>query len=358
MMETEERSDYYFETGIYRPPSEGGSYSLLLRFTRNCPWNQCTFCSMYKEEKFSIRSVEEIKGDIDTIAAFCDELMAISLELGFKGEINKPVIIEMINRNPILNSSQGFLMVLNWLIAGGKTAFLQDANTPEMRTIRLVEVLKYLRQKFPSLERVTSYARSKTLARKGLDELKAIYKAGLDRLHVGLETGDDELLKIVKKGVTSQEHIEGGRKAMEAGFQLSEYWMPGLGGKERWEGHARNTARVLSAINPHYIRSRPFVPSPGSPICDSFENGEFHVLTGEEHLAELKVMIEELDVTSKVCFDHAGNYWRNREGHLLFAQDYEGYQFPDQKSRVLSLIQEGLEAQKIAPHNTELLRML
>jgi hypothetical protein len=264
----------------------------------------------------------------------------------------------MVNRHPILNTSQGFMMVLNWLVVGGKTAFLQDANTPDMRTDRLVEVLKYLRQKFPSLERVTSYARSKTLARKSLDELKAIYEAGLDRLHVGLETGDDELLEIVKKGVTSQEHIEGGRKAMEAGFQLSEYWMPGLGGKEHLEAHARNTARVLSAINPHYIRSRPFVPSPESPICESFQNGEFHILTGAEQLTELKLMIEELNVTSKVCFDHAGNYWRNRKGHLLFTQDYEGYKFPEQKTRVLSLIAEGLEAQKNAPHNTELLRMM
>ncbi|MBN1662306.1 MAG: radical SAM protein [Deltaproteobacteria bacterium] len=357
-MEHAYESGCFFETGIYRPPSEGGSYSLLLRFTRNCPWNKCTFCSMYKEEKFSIRSVEEIKGDIDAIAALCDELKAISWSLGYTGEINKPVIIEMINRAPILNTSQGFIMVVNWLIVGGRTAFLQDGNSPEMRTERLVEVLKYLRQKFPSLERVTSYARSKTLARKSLDELKAIYEAGLDRLHVGLETGDDELLTIVKKGVTGQEHIEGGRKAMEAGFQLSEYWMPGLGGKELWEQHARNTARVLTAINPHYIRSRPFVPSPGSPIYDSFASGEFHLLNGEEHLTELKLMIEELDVTSKVCFDHAGNYWRNRKGSLLFTQDYEGYAFPDQKQRVLALIEEGLEAQKTAPHNTELTRML
>jgi radical SAM superfamily enzyme YgiQ (UPF0313 family) len=347
--ENEFFGDYFFEVGLYRPPSEGGSYSLLLRFTRNCPWNQCTFCSMYKNEKFSFRTAEEIKRDIDTIAAMCRDLGLISFELGFQGEINRKVIIEMINRNPELNTSHGFLMVLNWLQAGGKTAFLQDANSPSMQTETLVEVLRYLRQTFPSLERVTSYARSKTLARKSLEELKAICLAGLDRVHIGLETGDDELLKRVKKGVTAAEHIEGGRKAMKAGFQVSEYWMPGLGGKERWENHARNTARVLSAINPHYIRSRPFVPSPESPIFEEFQSGEVHLLTGEEQLRELKIMIEELDVTSKVCFDHAGNYWRNRRGHLLFTQDYEGYPFPDQKMKVLALIEEGIEAQKAAP---------
>jgi len=352
-MNAETGFGYHFETGMYRPPSEGGSYSLLIRFTRNCPWNQCTFCSMYKNEKFSFRSAEEIKGDIDSINALFTGWMTISLELGLRGGINRAVIIEMINRAPDLINSHGFFMVLNWIQAGGKNAFLQDANSLAMPTETLVELLKYLRETFPSLERVTSYARSKTLARKSLEDLKAIHAAGLDRLHVGLETGDDELLKRVKKGVTASEHIEGGRKAMEAGFQLSEYWMPGLGGKEWWESHARNTARVLNEINPHYIRSRPFVPSPGSPILEDFQSGAFQTLSGEEQLKELRVMIEELEVTSKVCFDHAGNYWRNRRGNLLFTQDYEGYRFPAEKLKVLALIREGIEAQRIVPHTIE-----
>ena len=140
---------------------------------------------------------------------------------------------------------------------------------------------------------------------------------------------------------------------MEAGFQLSEYWMPGLGGKEGWEAHARNTARVLNEINPHYIRSRPFYPAPGTPIFEDNEDGAFQTLTGEEQLMELKVMIGALEVTSKVCFDHAGNYWRNRKGRLLFTQDYEGYRFPAEKPRVLALIDEGLEAQKTTPHTLD-----
>jgi len=350
-MRTEREFKYQFETGIYRPPSEGGSYSLLVRFTRNCPWNQCTFCGMYKEEKFSFRSAEEIKSDIDAINAFCLDLIALSVELGFRGEINRAVIMELIQREPLLNNHSGLIMVLNWLYAGGKTAFLQDGNSPGMQTETLVEVLKYLRETFPSLERVTSYARSKTLARKSQEEWKDIQAAGLDRLHVGLESGDDALLKKIKKGVTGREHIDGGKKAMEAGFQLSEYWMPGLGGIEGWEAHARNTAKVLNAINPHYIRSRPFVPSPGTPIFEEFSSGANRTLSGEEQLKELKLMIETLEVHSKVCFDHAGNYWLNRKGHLLFTQDYEGYRFPEEKARVLALIDEGIEAQKINPRN-------
>jgi radical SAM superfamily enzyme YgiQ (UPF0313 family) len=164
-------------------------------------------------------------------------------------------------------------------------------------------------------------------------------------LHVGLETGDDVLLKRIKKGVTSEGHISGGRKAMEAGFQLSEYWMPGLGGKEMWEDHAKNTARVLNEINPHYIRSRPFSPSPGSPLAEAYSQGEFHLLTPRELLIELKVMMEELNFTSKVCFDHNGNFWRGRGGGRLFNLSYEGYKYPDEKPLVLKLIGEGIEVQ-------------
>ena len=218
-----------------------------------------------------------------------------------------------------------------------------------MKTDQLIEVLQYLRNTFPSLTRVTSYARSKTLAQKKLEELEEIRQAGLDRLHVGLESGDDELLKKIKKGVTGDGHIKGGLKAMQAGFQLSEYWMPGLGGKEMWQNHATNTARVLNAINPHYIRSRPLFPQPGTPIYEWLQSGEFQLATADEQLSELKLMMEKLSVTSKVCFDHAGNYWRNRDGGLLLSHSYEGYKFPEEKQRVLELIDEGLKAGNRVP---------
>jgi len=341
---------YSFETGIYRPPSEGGSYSLLIRVSRNCPWNRCEFCMMYKGEKFELRTPEEVKADIDSIAGICNELKSISRKLGYSGEMNRNVAIALLEKEPSFNTSHGFVMVYDWLSAGGKTAFLQDANSLILPTEKLVDILKHLRKTFPSLNRVTSYARSRTLAQRKPEELTAIREAGLDRLHVGLETGDDVLLKKIKKGVTSEGHISGGRKAMEAGFQLSEYWMPGLGGKEMWEGHARNTARVLSAINPDYIRSRPFFPAPGSPLFEASNSGEFQMLSPREQLMELKVMIEDLNVTSKVCFDHAGNHWRGKQGGLLFTQSYEGYKFPEHKKQVLQLIQEGIGVVQHTPH--------
>lgn len=345
-MSSQAAEKYNFETGVYRPPSEGGSSSLLVRFTRNCPWNRCGFCSMYKTEKFELRSVAEIRQDIEAIAALCRDLNPGG-RVG--GVIASEAVGSLIHRCPELNYHQGFAMVYHWLLSGAKTAFVQDANSLIMPTDHLVEVLRHLRTVFPSIIRVTSYARSRTLAQKKPEELMTIRQAGLDRLHVGLETGDDELLLKVKKGVTSEGQIKGGRQAMEAGFQLSEYWMPGLGGRAGWENHAVHTARVLSAINPHYIRSRPFYPAPGTPLYEAAEAGEFQMLTPQEQMLELKRMMEELNVTSRVCFDHAGNYWTDRRGHLLFTHSYEGYKFPEEKQKVLDRIEEGLLANNKRP---------
>jgi radical SAM superfamily enzyme YgiQ (UPF0313 family) len=344
-------SRYHFETGVYRPPSEGGSYSLLLRFTRNCPWNRCGFCGMYKTEKFELRPLAEIKSDIDAMAAVCNDLKKIARQMGNGGEVGQEAALELMGRHPELNGHQGFVMLYHWLISGGRTAFLQDANSLIMKTDPLVEALRYLRTTFPSLERVTTYARSKTIAQKSSEELRAIRGAGLDRLHVGLESGDEDVLRMIKKGATPESHINGGRKALEAGFQLSEYWMPGLGGKTMWQNHAINTARVLNEINPHYIRSRPFHPWEGTSLTEALLNGDFQMLTPNEQLVELKMTMEELEVTSKVCFDHAGNFWKNRQGGLIFTHSYEGYQFPREKQRVLDLIDEGLRAGgKITSH--------
>lgn len=339
-------SNYPFEVGVYRPPSEGGSFSLLVRFTRNCPWNRCTFCGMYKTEKFELRSVDEIKQDIDAIAALSQDLRQTSIDLGHDGRITRGAAVELISKSPSLNYHPGFAMVYHWLLSGARTAFIQDANSLIMKTEDLVEALQYLRKTFPSIERVTSYVRSRTLAQKSLDELKAVRAAGLDRVHVGLESGDDDLLKKIKKGVTAEGHIKGGKKALEAGFQLSEYWMPGLGGKAMTDAHAENTARVLNEINPHYIRSRPLHPIPGTPLAEQANDAEFVMLTPKEQLLEIRKMVETLDVTSRVCFDHAGNYWKDRHGQNIFSHSYEGYQFPEKKPEVLAAIEEGLEVNR------------
>jgi len=333
---------YSFEVGMYRPPSEGGSFSLLLRVTRNCPWNKCTFCGMYKTERFQPRSADDVKADIDSIAALCGRLESISNRLGYGGELNRHVVTELLDSDPVIGFVPGLEMVINWMASGGRTVFLQDGDSIALKTERLVEVLDHLRSTFPTIERVTTYARAKTVFKKSLEELTEIREAGLTRLHIGLESGDDEILERISKGVTSSEHIVAGRKAVEAGFQLSEYWMPGLGGRERWRQHAENTARVLNAIDPHYARSRPFFPYPGTPIAHEVERGEVTILTPYEHLREVEALVENLDYDGRVCFDHAGNYWRSPAGGNLLSLDYEGYKIPDEKDRLLELIGEGL----------------
>lgn len=331
-----------FKIGAYRPPSEGGSASLLLRVSENCPWNRCTFCTMYKGQRFVYRTVEEIKADIDSAAAIRDEITAASWKLGMEGRISREVGAALVAQGRDLAGNSSFITVFNWLASGAKTAFLQDANSLIMRPAELVAVLQHLRETLASLTRVTTYARSKTLAQRKPEELRTIREAGLDRLHIGLETGDDELLARICKGVTSAEQIEGGRKAIAAGFQVSEYWMPDLGGREGRRQHAEHTARVLSAINPHYIRSRPLRPQRGTPIYEDVAQGRLHLSSPHERLEELAWTIGKLDVTSRVCFDHMMNAWADRRGGLLFRQDYEGYQFPDEKPLLMEKIEEGL----------------
>ncbi|MBU3946677.1 MAG: radical SAM protein [Proteobacteria bacterium] len=337
-----------FELGPIRPPSEGGSNSLLIRVTRNCPWNRCTFCfgRAYEHEKFQMRTVDDVKADIDNVALISAEINNLSKEASTSGNIKYLAARTLFNRLPLIdNIHQSYFNVLNWLQSGAKTVFLQDADTPVMPTQQLVEIILYLRNKFPTIERVTSYARAKTIYKKKDDEIADLHNAGLSRLHIGLETGDDDLLKKVQKGVTAEEHIIAGKKIKKAGIQLSEYIMPGLGGKIMSTQHAENTARVLNAIDPDFIRSRPFSPLPGTPMLDDYINNKLEILSSHERLKEIKILISDLNVTSRVCFDHFRNpayYNANGQVFHLLKQDYDGYKFPDEKETVLALIEKGL----------------
>ena len=352
--EVERLKEYSFEIGPIRPPSEGGSHSLLIRTTRNCPWRMCKFCyaTPYNREKFEFREVEEIKKDIQTAKTISEEIKAISKKIGGMDWASLVVDSYFLHKKEPMEldpdeskNFQSIVNVFNWLRSGARTAFLQDANSLTMRTHELKEVLRYLKQTFPSLERITSYARSKTLAQKPFEELKEIREAGLSRLHVGLESGNDEVLKYVNKGVTSEEHVLAGRKAMEAGFELSLYWMPGLGGKTMSEQHARDTARVLNQVNPDFIRSRRFIPLKNTPLLEELKEGKFQLLSPHEELREIKLMVENLDVTGRLCFDHSANpFYRTDLGpRWVFEQDYDGYKFPEEKSKVLKLVERGLE---------------
>jgi len=336
-----------FEMGPIRPPSEGGSNSLLLRFSRNCSWNNCTFCYglHYGREKLQLRSVEEIKQDIDRAKVMAEVITETSEKLGAHGKVNNEVADALFSTYPSARYSPGFTTVLNWLYVGGHTVFLQDADTLIMRTPDLVEAITYLKKTFPAINRITSYARSKTALKKSSDELKLLKEAGLSRLHIGLETGDDALLKRVRKGVTADEHIRAGRKIVKAGIELSEYIMPGLGGRELTKQHAVNTATVLNEINPDFIRSRPLAPRQGTPIAEAYHRGELALLSPHGLIKEIQILVRALTVSSRLCFDHALNpCMRSEFGYVpLFDQSYEGYKMPDEKEQLLAIVEKGLK---------------
>ena len=304
--------EFSFEQGPIRPPNE--ARSLLLRVTRNCPWNQCLFCPVYKRSKFSLRTVEEIKEDIQTAKDTADEIKALSWKLGFRGDVNDQVISAIFN-SP--NYSNAYRSIAIWLYYGTGACFLQDADNLVMKSQDLVEVLNFLREKFPQITRVTTYSRSRTIVRKSVESLKAIRKAGLDRVHVGLETGYDPLLKLMKKGVTGAQHVEAGRKVLEAGMELSEYVMPGLGGQGLWKEHAVATAKVLNQINPHFIRLRSLRVPDRVPLSEKLKNGEFEMQTDDMLAEEVKLFIETLDgITSMVTSDHIMNLLEEVTGKL------------------------------------------
>lgn len=283
----------YYELPPFRPPTE--AYSLLIRATRNCPWNRCQFCSMYKGSRLELRAVEEVKQDIITAKMIADEIRQWAWQTGYGDRVG------MVAR------ANGILWLDDGLV---KNVFIGDSNSIIMKTEDLAQIVSFLYQTFPHLERVTSYARAKTLVKKRPVELKTLRQAGLSRLHVGLETGDDELLEYVEKGATAEEMIIGGRKAIAAGFELSEYVMPGLGGKERWERHARETARVLNEINPHFIRLRTLGLAPSTPLYQKNQRGEFTLQSGEGLLIEVHALIQNLELTSQLAAsDFASNFY-------------------------------------------------
>jgi radical SAM superfamily enzyme YgiQ (UPF0313 family) len=315
--------EFSFEQGPIRPPNE--AKSLLLRVTRNCPWNQCLFCPVYKRSKFSLRTVEEIKEDIQTAKDTADEIKALSWKLGFSGEVNDQVISAIFN-SP--NYSNAYRSIAIWLYYGTGACFLQDADNLVMKTKDLVEVLGFLREKFPQITRVTTYSRSRTIVRKSVESLKAIRKAGMDRVHVGLESGYDPLLKLMKKGVTGAQHVEAGRKVLEAGMELSEYVMPGLGGQRLWREHAMATAKVLNQINPHFIRLRSLRVPDRVPLSAKLKSGEFEMQTDDMLAEEVKLFIETLDgITSMVTSDHIMNLLEEVTGKL-----------PEDKEEMLDVI--------------------
>jgi hypothetical protein len=328
---------FFFEMGPIRPPSEGSDHSLLIRITRNCSWNRCVFCATYQGQKFSYRPFPEIRRDIDVARALHDELKALA---GKQRGITPEMLRVLWGGNHRLQEGnpehrtlrwQNLHNVANWINSGARTVFLQDADALIMRTPDLLAVLNYLRETFPTVERVTAYARSQSLARKSPEELAALRAAGLARLHVGLESGCDEVLQRMRKGVLAQKQVEAGRKVVAAGISLCEYLMPGLGGRELSMRHALDSASALNAINPDFIRLRTLALRRHSPLLAQAREGLFSELPEDEVVAEIALLVSHLECSSYLVSDQMSNLLYGVEGQL-----------PGEKERLLEVIREYL----------------
>jgi biotin synthase-like enzyme len=309
-----------YEQGPIRPPSEAAS--LLLRLTRNCPWNRCLFCPVYKDEQFSRRSMDEVLGDLEEIFKAVEQVKDISLANGWQGEVNRQTAALIQSENPHL------FQIAYWLYQGGKTVFLQDGDSLLLPVSQLVQVLNLLKEKLPTVNRVTTYARSRTILRRSVDELKQLKMAGLNRIHVGLESGNDAVLTFMQKGVTAAQHIDAGKRVKAAGISLSEYVILGLGGADLWREHAVDTAKVLNAIDPDFIRLRTLAVPPATPLYKKIEQGEFKPLDDDHIVKEEALFIENLDgINSELHSDHVLNLLEEING-----------KFPADKMQMLAVI--------------------
>jgi len=290
-----------FEQGPIRPPSE--AHSLLLRVTRNCPWNRCTFCPVYKGARFSVRTVAHMVRDIDAVYEAVQQLGETPRDLAPTGLAG--------------GAPRAWVAARNWLRYGRRQVFLQDANSLVVDSGDLAAILRHLKMRFPEVTRITSYARSNSIAKLEAGALAALRGAGLSRIHIGMESGANEVLKMVRKGATQRLHILAGIKVKEAGMELSEYYMPGLGGRRRLEVNAVETAAALNQINPDFIRLRTLAIPPDTPLYEDCAAGRFDKATDVEMARELLLFLESLTgITSAVKSDHILNLLPEVDGQL------------------------------------------
>ncbi|HRC98290.1 MAG TPA: radical SAM protein [Deltaproteobacteria bacterium] len=330
-----------FEICSIRPPTENSS--LTFRLTRNCYWNRCAFCPVYKYgARFSRRDIGEVLEDIRR-AKLIDDLMfehsigvvshggdefaradelAAAVERACReaGEdgAGRPEMTSA-DIDPRLawfhswfkdspDMTHAFRHVLSWRIVGGRTCFFGDADSLILNPDFLRRVIDHVKLSFPSVQRFTVYGRTATAAgKRSTADLEAFREAGLDRVHFGLESGCDAVLSLVNKGVSSQEHAEGFLKTREAGLSCSAYVMPGLGGKSLSEEHAADTARLITRIIPDFVRLRTLEIFPNTPLEEKAKAGEFIEADEEQVVREIRTLVEEIDCRTVLMSDSATN---------------------------------------------------
>ncbi|UCH85476.1 MAG: radical SAM protein, partial [Candidatus Latescibacterota bacterium] len=271
-----------------------------------------------------------VKRDIDLVHSHVEAIKTIMAEIG---RIT-PNAVRRAGDQVATDEWEAFTAAANWVIAGDmRSVFLQDADSLVVKPNDLIDILTHLKKRFPSIQRITSYARAKTIYKRKQSDLRAIREAGLDRIHIGLESGSDDVLKMMEKGSTKAVQIEAGRKVKRAGMELSEYIIPGLGGRDLSQTHARETADALNQIDPDFVRLRSLAIPPHAPLYERWQSGEFVKCTDVEVANELLAFIEGLDgITTVVKSDHVLNLFMDLEGRL-----------PGDKPRMLDLLRSFLE---------------
>jgi radical SAM superfamily enzyme YgiQ (UPF0313 family) len=287
---------------IIRPPSEAGSY--FLPITAGCSNNGCAFCNFYGL-KLQIRDIEEVKQEIDALNSY--------IRFGLRTAAQPRIVYYIANE---------------W---DGRKIFLQDGDALVYPYPQLVEVLEYLNNRFPDLERIAAYATAQDILRRSPEELIQLRRLKLGILYMGVESGDDAILKKIGKEVSSKQIIEAGRKIKAAGILSSVTVILGLGGVEHSLEHALATAKILTALDPDFAGALTLTLVPGTPIYDQAQKGEFHLISPLQSLQELKTIIENSCFTN--CFFssmHASNYLSVR-GKL-----------PESKSKMLAQLNQVL----------------
>lgn len=274
----------HYEGNIIRPPSEANS--ILLQVTVGCSHNKCTFCGAYRGERFKIKPDEIIMADIAFAATYCKRQRRV---------------------------------------------FLCDGDAMIIPQKRLLKILSEIRRQLPWVTRVGVYANTKGLSMKSDDELRELRENGLGIAYMGVESGDDATLAAIRKGATAQRMIDMGRKARRAGIKLSVTVLLGLAGRERSQIHARETGRVLTAIDPEFVGALSLMLIPGTPLHDQYRDGSFQLIEPDEMLAELRAMIAETHQTQGMFHaNHASNYLPIRA------------RMPKEKDQTLALIDAAL----------------
>lgn len=253
-----------YEGTVYRPPSEAGS--LIIQLTIGCARNTCTFCNMYKDKKFRVRPLEEVAEDLEMARKYYSHIKV-------------------------------------------RRIFLADGDALIVKTEDLLYILGKCHEYFPEVERISVYGAPKDILMKTPEDLKRLKDAGLDMVYMGLESGSDEVLRDVKKGVTAQEMIEAGIKVRNAGMILSMTVISGLGGKKLWREHALGSAEVISAIKPEYVGFLTLMVEPGTEMYDQLNRGEIELLDPYEVLDETELFIRSVDAEGTMFrSNHASNY--------------------------------------------------